>query len=63
MRERGRPDTLLLGATLVLVGFGLVMVHSASLVFAADPPGQFNLVTIGRYLQRALPIILVPPRG
>jgi cell division protein FtsW len=36
MRERGRPDTLLLGATLVLVGFGLVMVHSASLVFAAD---------------------------
>ena len=36
MSERGRPDTLLLGATLVLVVFGLVMVHSASLVFAAD---------------------------
>jgi cell division protein FtsW len=36
MSERARVDSVLLGATLLLVVFGLIMVHSASLVFAAD---------------------------
>jgi len=36
MSDRARMDSVLLGATLLLVVFGLIMVHSASVVFASD---------------------------
>jgi cell division protein FtsW len=54
MSERGRPDTLLLGATLVLVVFGLVMVHSASLVFAADHGRDGNYFFLRQALRAAI---------
>jgi cell division protein FtsW len=57
MSERGRPDTFLIGATLVLVVFGLVMVHSASLVFAADHGRDGNYFFERQALRAAIGLV------
>jgi cell division protein FtsW len=57
MSERSRPDGIILAVSLLLLGFGLVMVYSASAVFARDH-GREATFFIERQFIRALVGIL-----
>ncbi len=56
MRSRPRPDVVLLGATAFLLVFGLVMVYSASIIYAKDQGREADYFLERQMLRAAIGI-------